>query len=470
MPNVLTISRLQFALTIMFHYLFPPLTIGLGALMVGMEGMFLKTGDRLYESMARFWTKIFSVNFALGTATGIVMEFQFGTNWAAYSRFVGDVFGSALAAEGIFAFFLESGFLAVLVFGWDKVSVRMHFFSTLMVFLGSVFSAVWIVVANSWQQTPAGFHLVNGRAEITDFWAVVFNPSSMIRLTHTVIGALVLGAFFVMSVSAYYLLKKRHEEFSRRSLRMAIWMGLAASLMAVITGDYHARTVARTQPAKLAAFEGRFKTEDGPASLALIGWPDEKTERLRGAVEAPGLLSFLVHHDFKTPVPGLDQTPPADRPPVAASFFFFHLMVGLGTAQLLLLLVAFVADLRGTLFTRRGLLWTLVFAVVGPFVANQAGWIAAEVGRQPWVVYGLLRTGDALSKSVTAGQVMGSIIGFGVIYLMLFAVWVFVLDDKIKHGPDDGVLPPGATTAGGLMTAAGRRAAHEGYSMTGTEE
>ncbi len=225
--DVVMLSRIQFALTVMFHYIFPPLSIGLGILLVFMEGIFLKTGDKQYENMTRFFTKLFAVNFALGVATGIVMEFQFGTNWATYSRFVGDVFGSALAAEGIFAFFLESGFLAILVFGWDRVSPRMHFFSTIMVSLGSMFSAIWIVGANSWQQTPAGFHVVgegvNARAEITDFWAMVFNPSSVDRLVHVILGSFILGAFFVMSITAYYILKKKHLEFSKKLLRLRLF-------------------------------------------------------------------------------------------------------------------------------------------------------------------------------------------------------------------------------------------------------
>jgi cytochrome bd ubiquinol oxidase subunit I len=473
MPDVLTLSRLQFALTIMFHYLFPPLTIGLGAIMTVMEGLFLKTRRDIYERMARFWTKIFAVNFALGVATGIVMEFQFGTNWASYSRFVGDVFGSALAAEGIFAFFLESGFLAVLVFGWDRVSPKMHFFSTAMVFLGSVFSAVWIVVAGSWQHTPAGYRIVgeglSRRAEITDFWAMVFNPSSAIRLTHVIIGALVLGSFFVISVSAYYLLKNRHREFSLRSIRIALGVGLLASIAAPLTGDVHARVVAEHQPAKLAAFEGRFKTEEGGASLTLLGWPDEEEKRMKGEVSVPGLLSFLVHRDFKTPVPGLDRFPREDWPPVAPSYFFFRLMVGLGVLQLLLLAAASWAAWRGRLESSPKLLRVLVVAVASPFAANQAGWVATEVGRQPWTVYGLLRTSDSLSKSVAAGQVMGSIIGFGVVYLLLFMVWVFVLDDKIRHGPEEAV-PPHRADEESLLRAAGSLQARSGHSMTGTEE
>ena len=238
--DVVLLSRIQFAVTIMFHYIYPPLTIGLGVLLVAMEGAFLWTRNPLYESMTKFWVKIFALNFAIGVATGIVMEFEFGTNWASYSRFVGDVFGSALAAEGIFAFFLESGFLAILVFGWDKVSPKVHFLSTVMVSLGSMFSAIWIVVANSWQQTPAGFHIVQTpqgpRAEITDFWAMVYNPSSVARLSHVLVGSFILGAFFVMSITAYYLLKRRHVEFARRSFAIALVFGAVASLGQLLAG------------------------------------------------------------------------------------------------------------------------------------------------------------------------------------------------------------------------------------------
>ena len=273
--DTVTLSRIQFALTIGFHYIFPPLTIGVGLLMVLMEGAYLRTKDRAYESMAKFWTKIFGLNFAMGVATGIVMEFQFGTNWSAYSRFVGDVFGSALAAEGVFAFFLESGFLAVLVFGWERVSPRMHFFATCMVALGSIFSAIWIVVANSWQQTPAGYELVQiggvTRAQLTSFADAVLNPSTLNRLSHTLLGAFIMGGFFVVSVSAYYLLRGRHEWFARRSMQFALPFAAVFSLLQLLSGDFNARMVARQQPTKLAAFEGHFKTEAGGTPLPPVG-------------------------------------------------------------------------------------------------------------------------------------------------------------------------------------------------------
>lgn len=451
----------------MFHYLFPPLTIGLGLIMVIIEGMWLKTRDQSWNHAARFWTRIFALNFAMGVSTGLVMEFEFGTNWAAYSRFVGDVFGSALAAEGIFAFFLESGFLAVLVFGWDRVGPKMHFFSALMVFLGSCFSAIWIVVANSWQQTPAGYHLVettvNGvpglRAEITDFWALVFNPSSVNRLSHTLIGAMILGGFFVCSVSAYYLLKNRHELFAKRCFTIGVIVASIFSLLALVTGDRSARQVAKTQPAKLAAMEGHFET--GPADLHLFGWPDAEAGRVRYGVALPGMLSFLIHRDADLPVTGLHDIPVDERPPVWLPFQTFHLMVGLGTAFIVLSVGTLPLLRRGRAFRMRWLLRVYVVMVFGAFVANQAGWVTAEVGRQPWIVYpsvqnGVemagLRTSDGLSESVKAEQVAWSIAMFALIYASLFAVWIYVLHNKITHGPDEGASPP--SRPGGFFGAA----------------
>ncbi|MFO0675484.1 MAG: cytochrome ubiquinol oxidase subunit I [Polyangiaceae bacterium] len=434
------LHRIQFALTIMFHYLFPPLSIGLGLLLVAMEGAFLRTKDPVWERMARFWTRIFAVNFAMGVATGLVMEFQFGTNWSTYSRFVGDVFGSALAAEGIFAFFLESGFLAVLVFGWERVSPRMHFFATVMVFVGSVFSSVWIIVANSFQQTPAG-HLVTGtgverRAEIVDFWAMVFSPSSMPRLVHTLLGAFILGAFFVMSVSAWHVLKGRSVALSKKAFALALAVGTLASWAEVVAGDVSAKVVAVHQPAKLAAFEGHFKTETTGTPLYLVGLPDAEREEMRFGIAVPKLLSLMVHHDPDVPVQGLDRTPRDERPPVLPVFASYHVMIGLGTffVGFTSLLAWFV--IRGTLWSKTWLLRASVVAVVLPYVANEAGWISAEVGRQPWVVYGLLRTRDAISRSVPSSHVWASMVLFALVYALLFAVWVFVLHTKITHGPE----------------------------------
>jgi cytochrome d ubiquinol oxidase subunit I len=486
--DVVLLSRLQFAFTIMFHYLFPPLTIGMGAILVFLEYRWLRTNDSIYHEAARFWTKMFGINFALGVASGIVMEFQFGTNWAVYSRFVGDVFGSALAAEGIFAFFLESGFLAVLLFGWDKVSRGFHFFSTCMVALGSIFSSVWIVIANSWQQTPAGSHLVtreiNGnefvRAEIVDFWAMVFNPSTMHRLVHVWFGAFILGSFFVMSIAAWYVLKGRHQEFARRSFTGALLLGTFASLGQLVSGHFNADMVAHHQPAKLAAFEGHFHTGEGGSALHVVGWPDEENRRVRFGIAIPGMLSFLIHQDFNEPVPGLDELEPDyGSPPVWLSFQTYHVMVGLGMLFIASTLYGSWCLWRRTLFQKRWLLWYFVFAVGLAFVANETGWISAEVGRQPWVVYptpdatgaitGGLRTSEAVSEVVTAPMVLGSIIMFGFLYVLLFVLWVFLLDRTIKKGPEAQLLPLRAKADTAVSSVLAARADRRG-SLSGDAE
>ena len=438
--DVEILARIQFAFTIAFHYIFPPLSIGLGVILVMMEGMYLKTKNPLYERMTKFWVKVFALTFAIGVASGIVMEFEFGTNWATYSRFVGDVFGSALAAEGIFAFFLESGFLAILVFGWDKVGPKTHFFSTVMVSLGSMLSAVWIVVANSWQQTPAGYHIVgeglNARAEITDFWAMVFNPSSMERLSHVLSGAWLAGAFLVISVSAYYLIRNKHIDFAKQSMKIALSLALFASLFQLFTGHQSAVGVSENQPAKMAAYEGHFE-ESAPADLYLFGWVNEEDQEVKLGLAMPGMLSFLIHGDSEANVTGLNAFPEEDRPPVNIVFQAYHLMVAIGFFLIGISLLSVIYWKRKKLFETKWLLWILVFSVLGPQIANQIGWIAAEVGRQPWIVYGLLRTADGLSKVVEANQVIFSLILFFVIYSLLFVLFIYLLNEKIQHGPEE---------------------------------
>jgi cytochrome d ubiquinol oxidase subunit I len=457
MDDPVFLARLQFALTIGFHYLFPPLTIGLGVLLVIMEGTFLRTRNYQYEAMAKFWTKIFGLIFAIGVASGIVMEFQFGTNWATYSRYVGDIFGAALAAEGIFAFFLESGFLAVLVFGWDRVSAGMHFFATCMVSLGSIFSAIWIIVANSWQQTPAGFELVAQRlpggaeitvAQLTNFWEAVFNHSTLARLSHVLIGAMLAGAFLVLSVSSYYLLRGRHEDFARRGIRIAMPFALVFALLALVTGHWQGQNVAEHQPAKLAAMEGHYETSTN-APLHAFGITDDAAGRVRYGLALPGMLSFLAHNKTDASVWGLHEFPPEDRPPVQLTFQAFHLMVGLGMFMLVVTLAGTVLLLRDRLFQRRAVLWLLVFAILAPMAANQLGWIVAEVGRQPWIVYpkydiaasgfapiGGLRTAHAASKAVDATEIVISMVLVGITYSLLLIVWLYVLDHKIRAGPE----------------------------------
>ncbi len=435
--DLLLLSRIQFALTIMFHYIYPPLSIGLGVIIVIMESMYMITKKPLYHQMTKFWVRIFGLTFALGVATGIVMEFEFGTNWSTYSRYVGDVFGSALAAEGIFAFFLESGFLAILLFGWDKVSPFMHWLSALLVCLGAHFSAVWIVVAGSWMQTPAGFHIVgtglHARAEITDFWAMVFNPSSMERLAHVILGAWLSGAFLVLSVSAFYLLKKRHIDFARASLKVGLIMALVAVVGQMITGRIGAEVVAKYQPTKLAAMEAHYSAS-APADFYVLGAIDEKTEHVSG-VKIPGLVSFLMHGDFTKPVAGLESFKKEDRPPVGIVFQSYHWMILIGIICFGLAVIGMFLMLKRRLFESVWFLRILVLSVFLPQIANQLGWMTAEVGRQPWIVYGLLRTSQGLSKAVQANIVLTSLIMFTLIYVLLFVLFIFLLDMKIKLGP-----------------------------------
>lgn len=437
------LSRIQFELTVAFHYIYPPMSIGLGVILVFMEGLYLATRKAVYLEMTKFWAKIFGLIFAMGVATGIVMEFQFGTNWAAYSRFVGDVFGSALAAEGIFAFFLESGFLGILLFGWNKVGPKMHFFSTLMVALGSMFSAVWIVVANSWMQTPAGHHIVETagvrRAEILDFWAMVFNPSSMDRLSHVLMGAWQAGAWLVLSVSAFYLLKARHVDFAKRSIKIALVLALISAVGQMVTGHRSAIGVARHQPAKLAAFEGHYPAE-APAAFHLFGWVDEHNETVRFGLAVPGLLSFLVHGDWNANVQGLRAFPPDERPPANIVFQSYHIMVAIGLALFALSVLGIFLLRRGRLFERRWIMRLFVAAVLGPQIANQLGWMAAEIGRQPWIVYGLLKTSEGVSQNIRAGEVLASLVMFTFIYLLLFILFIFLLDQKIRKGPVEEVI------------------------------
>lgn len=438
--NVEFLSRLQFAFTIAFHYIYPPLSIGLGVCLVTMEGMFLKTKNPMYEHMTRFWIKIFALIFGIGVATGIVMEFEFGTNWAAYSRYVGDIFGSALAAEGIFAFALESGFLGILIFGWNRVGPKTHFFSTIMVALGSMFSAIWIVVANSWQQTPAGYHIVgtgmHARAEITDFWAMVFNPSSVDRLSHVINGSFLAGSFLVLSVSAFYILRKRYIDLSKASFKIGLTVAGIAALVQLFTGHRSADGVAYNQPAKLAAFEGHYDSL-AVADMYLVGWVDQENQQVKG-IRIPKGLTFLIHQDFTTPVKGLKHFKPEDRP-TAVNFVFqtYHIMVAIGMALIGLTGLAVFLWWRGKLFQQRWLMVLFVFSVLLPQIANQLGWYSAEVGRQPWVVYGLLRTSDALSQAVTANQVLFSLILFTVVYALLFVLFIYLLNQKIQHGPYD---------------------------------
>ncbi len=436
--DVEILARIQFVFTIAFHYIYPPLSIGIGLIMVIFEGLYLKTGKKEYEVLTRFWLKIFAITFGIGVATGIIMEFEFGTNWAVYSRFVGDIFGSALAAEGLFAFGLESSFLGILLFGWNRVSPKVHFASTIGVLFGSMFSAVWIVVANSWQQTPAGYHIVgeglNARAEVTDFWAMVFNPSSVDRIIHVWQGAFLAGAFLVLSVHAYYLRKGKYVELSKKAFKIALIVATAVSFTQLLSGHSSADGVSVNQPAKLAAMEGHYE-KSAPADLYLLGWVDNTKQEVTG-LGLPGGLSFLVHQDFKAPITGLNAFPKEDQPSqVNAVFQFYHIMISIGMFLIALTFYAVFLWWKGKLFETKWILWIFSFSVLLPQIANQAGWFAAEMGRQPWIVYGHLRTSEGFSQEVSANQILFSLILFLVVYTLLFLLFLYSLNKKIKHGP-----------------------------------
>lgn len=515
--NVEVLSRIQFALTISFHFVFPPMTIGLGLMLVIMQTLRLKTGHPIYLEMARFWTKIFGLIFGIGVATGIPMEFQFGTNWAHYARFVGDIFGSPLAIEGIYAFFLESGFLALLLFGWNRIGPKMHLFATCMVTLGAHFSAVWIIVANSWMQTPAGYHLsrqmkvlasgeqfpVNTdlgtnafalkeiplpagyivqpadmghvRAVVDNFHDALLNPTTIDRLCHTVLACWITGAFLVVAISAYWLLKGRHTDSARASLKIGIIVATGACLLQMVAADSTARGVAHNQPTKLAAMEGIAHTEKN-APLGILGWVSWKrdaTGQIIGvenkSISMPGMLSLLVSGDFLNPAKGaetevkgladlpsinllrarnpgfsdanLEKIRPSYWPNAPVLYQTYHLMIMLGMTLMGLALLSCWFWWTGKIWNTelkyiRAFLWALVSSVFLAQVCTQAGWFTAEMGRQPWVVYEVLKTGEAVSAAVKAPQVLTSIILFTLIYLFLTFLFLSLLKHKIQKGPE----------------------------------
>ncbi len=433
--DALLLARLQFAFTIGFHFLFPPISIGLSWLLVIMEGLGWQKKDEVYVRMGKFFGKLLALTFAIGVATGIVMEFQFGTNWAVYSKFVGDIFGAPLAAEGIFAFFLESGFLGLYLFGRNKVSKSIHWFSSLMVAVGATISAFWIIVANSWQQTPAGYVIRNGRAELTNFYDAVFNPSTMIRYLHTVDAALITGAFFVAGIAAYFLLKNKEDELAKRAMKIAVIFGVVVSILEVFPfGDNHAKQVAQTQPEKFATFEGLAQTQSH-APMILFGIPANNPPELAMKIEIPGLLSWLLYGDVNTTVKGLNESALENRPPFFLTYTSFHGMVALGTYFIVVMLAAFIQIRRNKLWQNKWMLKIIFWSIPFPLAACELGWITAEVGRQPWIVYGLLKTANAHSANVTTNEILFSIIFFGIIYLLLGILYVYLLAREVKHGP-----------------------------------
>ncbi|MHB9024657.1 MAG: cytochrome ubiquinol oxidase subunit I [Armatimonadota bacterium] len=439
--DAVLLARIQFALTVGFHFIFPPLTIGLAWLISWLLWRYRATGDDVYRQMSRFWLKLFAITFVIGVATGITMEFQFGMNWANYSRFVGDIFGAPLAAEAVLAFFLESVFVGVLFFGWKRLSRGALWFASLMVAVGSTMSALWIIIANSWMQTPAGFVVRNGRAELTDFWAAAFNPSTLPRFLHTVDAALMTGAFFMLGISAWLLLKERHVDAARRSLVLALVVAFLTSVAELGLGHYHAVQVANTQPVKLAAYEGLFTTQK-QAPLLLFGIPDAEKETVHYAVSVPAGLSLLVGLNPATEVKGLDSAPKSDWPPLLATFIPFHVMVVLGMYFIAFSGLGILLLWWKRLQKNRLFLTAAVWSIPLPFIAANVGWMAAEVGRQPWIVQDLMRTADAISVSVPAEQILASILVFSLIYAILFYTWVRLLRLAVVQGMEPVAVAP----------------------------
>lgn len=431
--EVLILSRLQFAAATFFHFLFVPLTLGLSILVAIMETKWYRSGDEEYKRMAKFWGKLFLINFGLGIVTGITLEFQFGTNWSRYSMYVGDIFGSLLAIEATAAFFLESTFIGVWIFGWNKLSPRAHAASIWVVAIASNLSAFWILIANSWMQHPVGYTIRNGRAELTDFMAVITQPFAWHTIIHTLTAAYLVGGFFVLGISAWHLLRKNEVSIFEKSFRMAAVWTFIFALITVAHGHYNGAEVAKTQPQKLAAMESHWETEKG-APIYLFAIPDEENERNSiEMIPLPGALSMLAFHSFNAEVKGLKEWPRDERPPVWVSYISFRLMVGLG--MLFLVGGFFIWRWRYTISTKEWLLKLLPWAIPLPYIANELGWTLTEMGRQPWIVYGVMKTADAASP-IEPLQVVISLIAFIGLYSLLAAVDLYLLFKYARKGPE----------------------------------
>ncbi len=434
--SVVVLSRIQFATVALFHFLFVPLTLGLTILVAYMETRYARTGDETYLKMTRYWSRLMLVNFAVGVVTGITLEFQFGMNWAEYSKFVGDIFGAPLAIEATVAFFVESTFIGLWMFSWKRVSRGVHAAIMWVVACASNLSALWILLANGWMQKPRGYELVGGKAELVSFGALIWSPYAWIKFFHVVTTACTLTAFFIMGVAAIQMLRGHREEFIRRSFKIGATFGIVASVLVIVAGDLSGLQVAKFQPTKLAAMESQWKTEKG-ADFYILQVPRFRGEgNLIEALAIPGGLSLLAYHDPKAEVKGLDDFPPNERPNVPMAFIAFRLMVGLGFLFVLLALIAVILSWRKEIADHRWFLWVMSIAVVLPYLACELGWVLAEMGRQPWIVYGLLRTEDAVSRNLTAGDVLGSLIAFIVIYGCLAAIDVFLLTRYAKKVED----------------------------------
>jgi cytochrome bd ubiquinol oxidase subunit I len=435
------LSRLQFFWVIALHILLPAFTIGLSCYIALLEWRYWRTGDRVYFRISAFWLRIFAISFGLGVVSGIVMPFQFGTNWSRFSDLTANVIGPLMAYEVLTAFFLEASFLGVLLFGRALVPQWALVVAALTVAAGTLFSAFWILAANSWMQTPAGFEIVDGRFFPADWWAVVFNPSFPYRLAHTVNAFLVTTGFVVMAVAAGYMRRGRALPESRRMLSMTLWLLSVLVPLQIVLGDQHGLNTLRYQPEKVAAMEGDWETKDG-MPLILFGWPDEAAETTRAAVEIPYLGSLILTHSLSGTVRGLKEWPPADRPPVAIVFWTFRVMVGIGFLMLAIVIVGNWLRWRSELYDRRWFLLACEWSLPLGFVAVIAGWVVTETGRQPWVVYHQLRTADAVTPSLSGGEVLASLALYVAVYLVVFPVSLYYLRALVRAGPsEDGDRP-----------------------------
>ena len=448
MDSALALHRLHFAFTVTYHYLFPQLTMGLALLIVILKTIALRTGNEHYNRATRFWAKIFAISFAMGVVTGIPMEFQFGTNWARFSRAAGGVIGQTLAMEGTFAFFLESSFLGLFLFGEKRLGPKGHWWAAFLVFLGSWLSGFFIIATDAWMQHPTGYRIgPNGEIVLDSFWDLLLNPWTLWQYPHNMIGAVVTGCFVMASVGAFYLLSRKHEEYGRTFVRLGVTVGFIASvLMLFPTGDGQGKNIAKYQPATLAAMEGLFETTEG-APIALIGQPDIEKRKLDNPLLVPRALSFITYLRWKAEVKGLDAYPPSEWPDnVPLLYYSYHIMVGLGTIFIAVTAICFWKLRKDSLFASRPLLWILAASLPFPFISNTAGWITAEVGRQPWVIYGLMRTSDGASVNVSAGNALFTLIGFMGVYTVLSILFLFLMHREIDHGPEHGAAPAAGVT------------------------
>ena len=445
-------ARIQFAFTVMFHYLFPILTMGLGFFISLLSTLHMVTGEARYDAAARFWARIFAIGFVIGVVTGIPLEFEFGSNWSVFSAYGGSLFGQLLPMEGVYSFFLESGFLGLFLFGRERVGKRLHWLAGLGVGAGALLSGYFITAANAWMQHPVGYRIgPHGKPHLTSFWSVLFNPFAGMQYAHVINGALLAADFVMASIAAFYLLSRRHQDFARLTLKIAVIAGCVLSLTQLFpTGDFEGRGVANWQPAKLAAMEGLFRTRSG-APLAIIGMPSVHQKKLLDPIYMPRILSFLAYGSFRARVRGLNAYPPDLWPPVALTYYAYHVMVGLGTLFIVIMLLGVFLLWRHKLFTSRWFLWILMLALPFPFIANEAGWMATEVGRQPWLVYGLLRTAQGVSPNVAASETIFTLLGFMGIYAVLALLYLYLTARVIHDGPEL------AETLAGLP--AGRQAA-----------